>query len=225
MKGTGLPEGDGALKRRIIRAYRDPIIMAYCTIRFVIMNMHILEEIGSQLPDRGSILDVGCGFGLFSLYYAAQKRGRHITSLDIDAKRIRKAQHAAENLNLGAQIDFMHKGAEDLRGIEGRFSAAYMLDLMHHLPPALVPLVLGGLHALLDKGGRLVVKDVATTPFWKKWFTWLADMAMSPRTPPHYMSVEACRALLEQVGFEIEAVHSIADVLPYPHVIYVCRKA
>ena len=56
-----------AIKKRIIGSYRNLIIRTYCYIRFLIMNMRILEEIEQYLPKTGRVLDVGCGFGLFSL--------------------------------------------------------------------------------------------------------------------------------------------------------------
>ena len=59
-----------AIKKRIIRSYHNLIIKSYCYVRFLIMNMRILEEIEQYLPKTGRVLDVGCGFGLFSLYFA-----------------------------------------------------------------------------------------------------------------------------------------------------------
>jgi hypothetical protein len=35
--------------------------------------------------------------------------------------------------------------------------------------------------------------------------------------------VERLQALLEQVGFRVRR-HLMVDVLPYPHVLYVCRR-
>ena len=35
-------------------------------------DLRFLEEIEQYLPDHGTILDLGCGFGLFSLYIAAR---------------------------------------------------------------------------------------------------------------------------------------------------------
>ena len=57
--------------RSVIAAYRDPIVRAYCWGRFWILRQRFLDEIGQYLPARGRVLDLGCGFGLFSLYYAS----------------------------------------------------------------------------------------------------------------------------------------------------------
>ena len=57
--------------RSVIRAYDDPIVRAYCWGRFWILRQRFLDEIGQYLPARDRVLDLGCGFGLFSLYYAS----------------------------------------------------------------------------------------------------------------------------------------------------------
>src|SRR5438034_11398961 len=81
--------------RKIIRAYDDPVVRAYCWIRFGILRQRFLDEIGQYLPDSGAILDVGCGFGLFSLYYAAIGRDRVVRGIDLDRRRIAMARRAA----------------------------------------------------------------------------------------------------------------------------------
>ncbi|MEL6343839.1 MAG: hypothetical protein AAFV53_11950, partial [Myxococcota bacterium] len=51
------------IKNLVINSFDNTLIKAYCTIRFRIMNMRILEEVGQYLPEDGHILDIGCGFG------------------------------------------------------------------------------------------------------------------------------------------------------------------
>jgi 2-polyprenyl-3-methyl-5-hydroxy-6-metoxy-1,4-benzoquinol methylase len=77
-----------ATVKRIIRAYDDPIVRAYCWARFGILRQRFLDEIGQYLPEAGPVLDIGCGFGLFSLYYAATGPRRLLRGLDLDTRRI-----------------------------------------------------------------------------------------------------------------------------------------
>ena len=65
---------------RVIAAYDAPIIRAYSRGRFLILRQRFLDEIGQYLPDEGVVLDVGCGFGLFSLYYAQLVPGARFCS-------------------------------------------------------------------------------------------------------------------------------------------------
>ncbi len=207
--------------RSIVRAYDDPIVRAYCMARFVILRQRFLDEIGQYLPSTGPVLDVGCGFGLFSLYYAATAPGRFIRGLDVNGRRIRTARGAAARLGI-RNVQYEEGDARDFKG-DGEIAGAYMLDIVHHVPPAVVPSLIGELHRCLAPGARLLVKDVDTRPAAKRWFTWALDKAMAPGTPVRYWSAEALSDVLEARGFRVYR-HLMVDVLPYPHILYVCER-
>jgi cyclopropane fatty-acyl-phospholipid synthase-like methyltransferase len=206
--------------RRIIRAYDDPVVRAYCWVRFGILRQRFLDEIGQYLPEEGPVLDIGCGFGLFSLYYAATRRRRFVRGLDVNGRRIALARRAAARLGLD-NVAYEVGDARDFKGA-GEVSAAYMLDIIHHVPAASVPPLLRALRRCLPAGGRLLVKDVDTRPAPKRWFTWLLDRAMAPATPVRYWSAEELTRALTDAGFGVHR-HLMVDLLPYPHVLYVCE--
>src|SRR5262245_64101581 len=83
--------------RNIIRAYDDPVVRTYCWARFWILRQRFLDEIGQYLPETGPVLDVGCGFGLFSLYYAATGPRRFVRGLDVNGRRIALARRSEEH--------------------------------------------------------------------------------------------------------------------------------
>jgi 2-polyprenyl-3-methyl-5-hydroxy-6-metoxy-1,4-benzoquinol methylase len=208
--------------RRIIGAYDDPVVRAYCWVRFGILRQRFLDEIGQYLPPEGAVLDLGCGFGLFSLYYAAIASGRVIRGLDLSARRIAMARRAAERLEI-TNVSYRQGDAREVTG-RGEFAAAYMLDIVHHVPAASVEGLLVRLHDCVAPGGRLLVKDVDAHPAYKRWFTWALDRLMDPRTPVSYWPADRLQALLERVGFTVHR-HLMVDILPYPHVLYVCTRA
>ena len=123
--------------RSIVRAYDDPIVRAYCWGRFAILRQRFLDEIGQYLPPSGTVLDIGCGFGLFSLYYAATGAGRLMRGVDLNPRRIALARRAAARLGLENVV--YEEG--DARGFKGdtEVAAAYMLDIVHHVPRDAVP--------------------------------------------------------------------------------------
>jgi cyclopropane fatty-acyl-phospholipid synthase-like methyltransferase len=209
-----------ATVKRIIRAYDDPVVRAYCWARFGILRQRFLDEIGQYLPAEGPVLDIGCGFGLFSLYYAASGPRRFVRGLDLDPRRIAMARRAAARLGLD-NVAYEVGDARDFKG-DGEVSAAYMLDIVHHVPPDSVPPLLRALRRSLPAGGRLLVKDVDTRPVLKRWFTWWLDRAMAPTTPVYYWSAAALTGALTEAGFEVRR-HLMVDLLPYPHVLYVCQ--
>jgi 2-polyprenyl-3-methyl-5-hydroxy-6-metoxy-1,4-benzoquinol methylase len=207
--------------QRIIGAYDDPLIRAYCRLRFLIMRQRFLDEIGQYLPPSGVVLDIGCGFGLFSLYYAALRPERFVRGIDLNGGRIAMACQAASRLEI-ENVHYEQGDARDFRG-EGEVSAAYMLDLVHHVPRQSVAPLLHQLWRCLPPGGTLVVKDVDTRPAPKRWFTWALDRIMAPTTPVHYWSASELTEALESAGFTVRR-HAMIDVLPYPHVLYVCSR-
>lgn len=206
--------------RSIIRAYDDPVVRAYCWMRFGILRQRFLDEIGQYLPDEGPVLDIGCGFGLFSLYYAATAPRRLVRGLDMNGRRIALARRAAARLGID-NVAYAEGDARDFKG-DSEVAGAYMLDIVHHVPPATVPSLLRQLRRSLAPGGVLLVKDVDTRPAVKRWFTWVLDKAMAPTDPVHYWSADMLQATLEASGFRVRR-HLMVDLLPYPHVLYVAE--
>jgi 2-polyprenyl-3-methyl-5-hydroxy-6-metoxy-1,4-benzoquinol methylase len=206
--------------RRIIRAYDDPVVRAYCWARFGILRQRFLDEIGQYLPDEGPVLDIGCGFGLFSLYYAASGPRRFVHGLDRDGRRIAMARRAAARLGLD-NVAYVEGDARDFKG-DAEAAGAYMLDIVHHIPRESVPPLLRRLRLSLAPGAPLLVKDVDTRPAAKRWFTWALDKAMAPTVPVHYWGAEELQATLEACGFRVRR-HLMVDLLPYPHVLYVAE--
>src|SRR5262249_23890599 len=180
---------------RVVAAYDDPIIRAYSRGRFLILRQRFLDEIGQYLPEEGTVLDIGCGFGLFSLYYAQLFPGASFQGVDLSARRVALATQAARRLGLANTA----YSVDDARGYQaaGALAAAYMLDIVHHIPPETVEPLLSGLYKAVRPGGRLIVKDVDSRPFYKRWFTHALDFLMSPRGDVHYWPASELQALLQ----------------------------
>lgn len=206
---------------RVISAYDDRIVRGYCWARFRILRQRFLDEIGQYLPSRGRVLDIGCGFGLFSLYYASVAPTLELHGLDLNPGRIAMARRAASRLGLG-NVLYEVADARDYRS-DGSYDAAYMLDIVHHVEEESVRPLLEQLAKAVRSGGRLIIKDVDTRPAYKRWFTHALDRLMDPRAPVRYWPSEELQALIEEVGFTVHR-HLMVDVLPYPHVLYICRR-
>jgi len=209
------------LIRSVIRAYEDRIVRGYCWGRFWILRQRFLDEIGQYLPEHGRVLDLGCGFGLFSLYYASAHPGLRLEGLDRNPRRIAMAQAAARTLGLD-NVRYEVGDVMDLRGGDV-LDAAYMLDIVHHIPEEAVRPLLEQLAKILPPGGRLLIKDVDRRPFFKRWFTHALDKLMDPGTPVRYWDADDLARLLREVGFTAHR-HLMVDILPYPHILYICER-
>ena len=206
--------------RAIIETYRNPVIRIYSRMRFLILRQSFLEEIGQYLPREGRILDLGCGFGLFTLYFALRAPSRRIIGVDLDEKRIRYAQRSAVELAL-ENVEYRVGNALEWSTTD-RFDAIYMLDLIHHLPVERVPDFLARARDLLKPQGTLILKDVADRPRYKMLFTLLLDRLMVGFEPIRYWPPQELADLLATLGFDVVR-HRMTDYLPYPHILYVAH--
>jgi SAM-dependent methyltransferase len=205
----------------IVRAL-PPLERAYSRVRFSILRPKLLSVMDLLLTDEGRILDVGCGFGLFAAYFGQTHPRRRIVGVDPDARRIGIAREVAAHLSLGAH-EFLVGDIRDAP-LRGPFDAAYVLDVMHHLPAEDQGRVLERLRALLAPGGVLIMKDITTEPRLGLWFTAALDRLMvGMREPLAYRHHREWGQMLSDLGFKVRMVR-VPDVLPYPHVVIAATK-
>jgi 2-polyprenyl-3-methyl-5-hydroxy-6-metoxy-1,4-benzoquinol methylase len=175
----------------------------------------------STFPKSGCTLDIGCGFGLFSLYYAKRFPNLEIFGIDKNPVRIKLAQQTAEKLSL-QNVHYEVTDATSLR-VGTNFDGVYMLDLVHHISRESVLPLLSHITTRLNPDSRLIVKDVNTRPAYKRWFTYALDKLMDRKAEVNYWERPALHALLQSLGLEV-FYHSMPDILPYPHMLYICKK-
>lgn len=220
---------------RVVAAYHSPLERAYCRVRFIILRERFTREIAQYLPAEGRILELGCGFGLFTLLFAHLRPGATFTACDLNPRRIEMARRAAKLLGITnalffcrdvADLDLSAGGthAEDHEIAAGPFQAGYMMDLVHHLSPNDGRALIGRIHASMDAGSVFVLKDVDSRPVLKRLFTRTLDFLVSPRDAVRYWPEAEMRETLTRAGWRV-ASHAMVDFLPYPHQIYICRKA
>ena len=211
------------LIRTVVRVYDRPIVRAYVYLRFKIINPSILDAILNYIEKDRRMLTLGCGFGLFDLTAGLKWPGKPITGVDVDAGRIAEANTAAERLRLGEVhfhvMDLSHDNIELPEADE-----ILLLDLLHHIPVAAQERLVRLAHARLSEGGVMVVKDIHTAARFKLFFTWLLDMLMTRWAPVYSRSQDEFEHLFETAGFDVITLF-LDDILPYPHVLYICRKA
>ncbi len=77
--------------RNVSRLYKEigffPLL--YTVIKWALTPFEIMEE---YIPEKGKILDLSCGNGMFSNYLAIKCQDREITGLDFSTKRMRIAR-------------------------------------------------------------------------------------------------------------------------------------
>ncbi len=206
----------------IVAAYPSGVIRLYCHIRAHILRNRILAEVGQYLPSEGGVLEMGCGFGLFGNAFALTRPDATFTCVDLNERRIQHAQNAAKKLGI-ENVTFHAGNATESIESQPQQRCIYMLDLIHHLPPESVTSFIRTCWDHVEPGGKLIVKDVADRPWFKCAFTWILDVLMTKGEIPNYLSVQQFLDHFDALGANV-SVHCLDDYLPFPHVLYVCRK-
>ena len=216
------PEVYGGRAIARIVAALPPVERVYSLIRFSILRPKLLSVMDLLLRDEGRVLDVGCGFGLFAAYFGQTQPARRIVGVDPDGRRVRIARRVCERLHLEGN-SFVQGDVRDA-SLQGPFQAAYVLDVMHHLPSADQRPVLERLRSLLVPGGLLLIKDITTEPRFGLLFTEALDRLMVGWNEPlAYRHHREWAEILTSVGFKVRMVR-VPDILPYPHVVIAATK-
>ncbi|MFQ5923344.1 MAG: class I SAM-dependent methyltransferase [Anaerolineales bacterium] len=210
--------------RRVVQSYSNTVVRLYSTIRFRVIPLRFLNELAQYIPDQGCVLDLGCGFGLFTLYFAALKPASQFVGVDVSRSRIAMAMGSASKLGI-RNSEFVCSDIRQLEFEEPRFDTVMTLDLMHHLPVQEGNSIIQTVHSdWLSSRGTFVMKDVTTWPRPMLYFTFLLDLLMNPRDSFYYRSADAWIDYLAEVGFASVEKHYLWDLLPYPHILLIARN-
>jgi len=151
--------------RRVVRAYDARVAQLHVLGRVLTCPLH---PVLAQLPASGSVLDVGCGHGLFTLLAATASPDRQLVGVDIDADKIALARRAADRLDLSGRVQF--RVSEDGSLPAGPFDAVMCVDVLYLLGPERGAALLTAMAGAVRPGGTVVVKEMSDQPAWKaRW--------------------------------------------------------
>jgi SAM-dependent methyltransferase len=179
----------------IIRAYDRPSVRLSNRLRLFNYRRYMLDEIAQYLPPSGEVHDLGCGYGLFSIYFAMALPGVRMRGFDILPRRIASAKEAVRRLAL-PDVEFEVGDARSPRP-SGSIRGATMIDLLRHIPGPAVQRVIEPVAASLEPGCRLIISDTR---------------------PPRDL-----RTLLERVKCSVYQ-HRLGGLLPRAHALYVAVR-
>lgn len=174
----------------------DPVIRA--------MGRHLIE-LERTLGDRGTLLDVGAGTGIFM--HLARERGWTPFGVDICPLTADKAR---QEFDVEIAVGPFERHHFDGR----RFDAVSMLDVLEHVLDPLA--VLRQTHALLRPGGAVCI----AVPNQRSLLTAIVDTYARARGPLrqmlldrlyvaphlHYFTPRTIRRMVETAGFRVQRV-------------------
>ncbi len=197
--------------------YDSLIIRCYVRIRFIIININLLEMIMNYIPRSGKLVTLGCGFGLFECAIALLNPALKIFGYDLDEDRICQAKKVSKKLNL-RNVNFFCRDVTD-EDVRQNCDCILILDLLHHIPFSDQEKILKRCYEMLSPNGVMIVKDIHCRNKVKLYFTWLLDKLMTKNEPVYYFDQLLMRSRMQSMHLHTIEM-PINDWLPYPHILY-----
>lgn len=144
-----------------------------------------------HIEPGSSVLDIGCGGGLFLGLLISDGYAVFGTGFDTASRAIEVAGKMARRLERGGapgHLTFSCLRVQD-SWPQGRYDAVCMIDVIHHVPPALQREFFLQAVSMLAPGGRFVFKDMCRRPRWRALANSLHD-AVVARERIHYVPME-----------------------------------
>lgn len=163
-------------------------------------------------PREGeTLIDLGCGSGVFSAAMAAQ--GATVVGLDANESAVRFAQHTFGRTNLTFRKNAF--SSLDVPAADG----AALLEVLEHIPLAEASELVRALHAKLRPGGRVVVSTpnrISPWPIVEKTLD-LFHLVPHLEETQHVMLYDSrrLRDLFESAGFETFHCSTIFLLAPW----------
>jgi 2-polyprenyl-3-methyl-5-hydroxy-6-metoxy-1,4-benzoquinol methylase len=183
--------------------------------------------IEARVPAAGSVLEVGCGHGLLSLYLALSDPRREVHGVDIDEHKIALAQRAASHLRPGeAHVDFATVAPDGFA--EGRFDAIVIADVLYLLGPDLRRELLARCVEHLANGGVLLVKETDRLPRWKGTITVAQErlatgvLGITEGDRVEFAAPDEFATQLREAGLDVTATRVDQGYL-HPHHLLIAR--
>ena len=169
------------------------------------------------LPERGTMLDLGCGDGMLGNLTAALRPGLRVRGVDLDAHKVALA-------NRNAPSNARYETGDILRQSFAGASAAVFNDVLHHHGNDLQAELLVKAFSFLEPGGVLLVKEVDAADSADRTWTTFWDRRLYPGDALRFRDVAGWREALFQSGFEILEIFRVRHPWPASRTLFVCRR-
>lgn len=211
------------IKSEVHHFYRNQSFLTrlYQRIKLKICPLLPLE---SYFPPEGTILDLGCGQGLFSLILHLGSPQRKIIGVDLDEKKIEKAKELlGSNKNLlFARKDIIH---DDYPPVD----AVALIDVLYLIPYEAHALIFKKIYDCLPLDGIFLLKEMDTRPRWKYLWNLIQEtlavkiIGFTLGSRFYFRSRKEMSLLLREAGFQTKVIE-LHQGYWYPHIAYLCCK-
>ncbi|MDX6690855.1 MAG: cyclopropane-fatty-acyl-phospholipid synthase [Solirubrobacteraceae bacterium] len=159
----------------------------------------VCRKLGLKAGER--VLDVGCGWGSFTIH-AAKQHGVHVVGITLSEPQARLARERAREAGVADRVDIR---VMDYRQLSGqRFDAIASIGMVEHVGATNIGRYAAGLAALLGPGGRLLNHGIARLRPSASETGGFSERYVFPDAAPLHLS--RVQHALEAAGFVTEHV-------------------
>ncbi|MCX6566528.1 MAG: class I SAM-dependent methyltransferase [Candidatus Aminicenantes bacterium] len=210
-------------RRDVFLLFREAgfLMRHYLRIKFRICPILRTE---AYVPDKGEIVDLGCGNGLFAAIMKLGSPARSIVGIDLDARKIAAARKSLGNLS---HVDFR---LGDLAATDYPKADVYtIIDVLYLIPVEAQNRILRMCADALQPGGTLVLKEMDKKPRWKYLWNMIQEtisvkiVGFTLGSHFHFRTREDYVETLAGLGFTVEVV-PFHRGYGYSHILFLAKK-
>lgn len=176
-------------------------------------------EVEKMVTKSGSIVDLGCGEGIFTNFLAVSSPNRKILGIELDKSRIKKADKGLPN------VEF--KQGDATKESFPKADNIILFHLLHHLRIfADQEKVIWNCLKSLDKNGKLIIVEVDKKLSFKYLISFVVDCFIVPwvfekrfYTPVLYRSKKEWLKLFDSLGVKC-IVTNLEKDKPFTHLVF-----
>jgi 2-polyprenyl-3-methyl-5-hydroxy-6-metoxy-1,4-benzoquinol methylase len=185
----------------------------FAKLKFYFAPFIKLEKL---IPKEGVIVDLGCGYGLFSHYIGIAEPKRTVLGFDLNREKTKYGDRGYSNVSCRYG---------DITKVEiPPADCIVFIHVLHHLPSheSQKELLITCKNKLKD-GGTLLIAEVGERPLWKHFLCYIADRILYPQDKLHYRTNSDMVEILS-VLFKNVQVIPMDEGTAFSHITYLCRK-
>lgn len=132
--------------------YKGPVLEWYMRVKVSLENNY--SRFHSLVPKKGTVLDLGCGYGFlpYMLYFLSEERV--VTGVDYDEEKIATANHCYSKTD---RINF--HCADVTKYPLATYDSIIIADVLHYLLPEAQDDLITRCFSALSPGGVLIIRD------------------------------------------------------------------
>ncbi|KKR79554.1 MAG: hypothetical protein UU24_C0006G0048 [Candidatus Nomurabacteria bacterium GW2011_GWA2_40_9] len=208
---------------KLIKRYNSPSLWLRFYI-FVRLLVCPFDKILYFLPKMKTLIDVGCGSGLWLNFLALkQKNIDLLMGVDIDGRKLKLAR-SSKNKKI-KYLDLKEYGNQKIST-----DCITLIDVVYLLSKDEQKKLFQDCFQRLNDGGGLFIKDVLTEPYWKFLFNYMQEfisvrvLHITYGQKFFWLTENYLINILSHIGFKEIRIERIDRWYPYPHFLCIAKK-